>query len=874
MVPGTYQYKGDLGRGKALGVLVTLLLVLCAAACGKASGAKNDYQYLEIGYGFKPVLYDISPNSNCDKDIKDRCKEAAQVSTDQFKAISDKLNANSTGFLAEVKTRAPIYNCLREGEKFADSLDETYSQPCEELLDTFAARNTNLERLKLLASCKKDLDLLECEKRNVHPVSCLSKSKEPVSQRCAVRLTSMKSKFAGKLDQDVPLMKACENEVRILCRTRTNKISCLKSKVGDPKVSTRCKKEIHRRKVEESEDIRFNKYLFSVCALDKEQHCKDVPFGQGRIVTCLEKFYGTLQAECKSAIKQQILDKQKDSTLDVRFRLLCKEDAQSLCPVEFQVLEDPFEINMGGKLKKCMRNATLAGDIKSAECKEHLLFMMEQTRRYTELDPTLVEACAQEKNMCEPHNFLECLREEVMTGNVLSQECEQALVYKDIQAAADIKLKTHMSSSCHAEHMLFCDGVDNALSPGNVISCLEDHFDHPKFGKKCRQKIKRDIAYTTRDIRMLATTYQSCQYEITELCEDVQPGGGRVVSCLKENRNKIVGGKCRGAIMRLLKISASNWKLDWSTYFDCEEDADSLCYGKRDASVHTCLRENFDFLSSKCKAKQMQLMEAESESLQVNSKLLNKCGTAVTKYCGEVADEGGKVLSCLQSYTDDPTFPRVCMKAITHHMNVTERLMPMGPKLKSDCAEDATQNCQWTNLDGQQTLDGAILKCLVSKSEVLQPKCKNTLAQRTLFLLRNFQSGNPATQVCDNDVKQLCHVPIDMFGLTEVGSIYKCLLRESEKISSECFFVLTLPKASKMMREEANVEPLYQEQAFQQYLSNIESRMRKMENSSSPGAGFMVAFLLLSLAAVGFSGYYYKSKVRGGGGVVYRELRA
>ena len=44
-----------------------------------------------------------------------------------------------------------------------------------------------------------------------------------------------------------------------------------------------CRKEVHRRKVEESEDIRFNKYLFSVCSLDREQFCKNVPFGQGRI---------------------------------------------------------------------------------------------------------------------------------------------------------------------------------------------------------------------------------------------------------------------------------------------------------------------------------------------------------------------------------------------------------------------------------------------------------------------------------------------------------------------------------------------------------------------------------------------------------------
>merc|ERR1712078_164027 len=99
-----------------------------------------------------------------------------------------------------------------------------------------------------------------------------------------------------------------------------------------------------------------------------------------------------------------------------------------------------------------MRNATVTGDIKSDECRQHILFMMEQTRKYTELDPTLVEACQEEKQLCNAHNFLECLREEIMSGSVLSERCEQALVYKDIQAAADLKLKTHMSAACHGAH--------------------------------------------------------------------------------------------------------------------------------------------------------------------------------------------------------------------------------------------------------------------------------------------------------------------------------------------------------------------------------------------------------------------------------------
>ena len=848
-----------------------LSLVLCISC------ARNEFQYLEIGYGFKPVLYDISAQGSCTSDIKSRCTEAVKASSDQYKEIIDRLESNSTNLLSAFKMKAPLYSCMREAERNADSLeDDSFSQSCQDMLDTFGEKDTQMERYKLLASCQKDLHFLGCVEKKVHPISCLSKTAAPISERCAVRLTALKAKFAGKLDQDVPLMKACASEAKVLCAVRRNKISCLKSKVGNEKMSMECKKEVHRRKVEESEDIRFNKYLHSICALDLQSFCKDVPFGQGRRVTCLERNYGNLQAECKSAIKQIILDKQKDSSLDLRFRLLCKGDAEQLCPVEFQILEDPFDLHAGGKLKQCMRNASLAGDIKSQECREHMMFMMTQTRKYTELDPTLVDSCQEEKQLCNAHNFLECLRDEVMSGNVLSQKCENALIYKDIQAAADIKLKTHMSSACHGEHITFCDGVDNSQNPGSVISCLEDHFDHPRFSKKCRKKVMRDIAYTTRDIRMLGTTYQSCQYEISNLCDNVKPGNGRMIACLKENRKKIVGGKCRSAIMRLLKMSAANWKLDWSTYFACEEDADSLCYGKRDTGVNACLRENFDFISEKCKKKQELLMEAESESVEINSKIQQKCDNAIIKYCDDLEDKGGKIVSCLQENSQEPDFPKVCQKAIVHHMNTTGKLMPMGPKLKADCAEEANKICKWNNLDGSQSLDAAVMNCLVDKSEKLQPKCKETLSKRMLFLLRNYEGGNPATKACDKDVKKFCYIEAESSSLVKSGSIYQCLMQNFEQVSNKCFFVLTLPKSSGMTNGDAaaNVEPLYQDQTFMKYLNSVEKRVTNMEGKSSMSGTYYFYFLVFSFGAVLLSGYLYHQKNGTGGTVVYKELSA
>jgi golgi apparatus protein 1 len=53
-------------------------------------------------------------------------------------------------------------------------------------------------------------------------------------------------------------------------------------------VSAECKTELYRQEVENSDDIRLSLRLHKVCRGDQVRFCKDVEYGEDRVIQCLE----------------------------------------------------------------------------------------------------------------------------------------------------------------------------------------------------------------------------------------------------------------------------------------------------------------------------------------------------------------------------------------------------------------------------------------------------------------------------------------------------------------------------------------------------------------------------------------------------------
>jgi hypothetical protein len=89
----------------------------------------------------------------------------------------------------------------------------------------------------------------------------------------------------------------------------------------------------------------------------------------------------------------------------------------------------------------------------------------------------------------------------------------------------------------------------------------------------------------------------ACREEIAQYCQGVKPGGGRILSCLKEHENEL-SPTCReklAAIENLLKEAKQT----------CAADIERFCKGVQsgEGRIAKCLKEHVEEISPECRGK-------------------------------------------------------------------------------------------------------------------------------------------------------------------------------------------------------------------------------------------------------------------------------
>jgi hypothetical protein len=105
-----------------------------------------------------------------------------------------------------------------------------------------------------------------------------------------------------------------------------------------------------------------------------------------------------------------------------------------------------------------------------------------------------------------------------LTGNALAQE-----------------------ASCKGDIAKLCPSVEQG--GGRIVQCLKTNKD--QLSASCKDRIAK-LAEQAKGVD------QACEDDIHTYCAGVQPGGGRIAGCLKQNKEKL-SGECKGKIADLLK---------------------------------------------------------------------------------------------------------------------------------------------------------------------------------------------------------------------------------------------------------------------------------------------------------------------------------
>ena len=156
---------------------------------------------------------------------------------------------------------------------------------------------------------------------------------------------------------------------------------------------------------------------------------------------------------------------------------------------------------------------------------------------------------------------------------------------------------------CADDLRQFCPNVKPGS--GRVVDCLQSN--EPRLSVACRARLDANAQKAKAYILEFG---RSCRMDVDRYCPGVDPGGGRVLGCLRQHQLELTP-TCQGEMTRITDARDRVATLRSA----CRADAESLCRDvpQRAGPLLECLQANEEKLSPECNATDVRkVMEAAS----------------------------------------------------------------------------------------------------------------------------------------------------------------------------------------------------------------------------------------------------------------------
>ncbi|EFJ43505.1 hypothetical protein VOLCADRAFT_96272 [Volvox carteri f. nagariensis] len=538
-----------------------------------------------------------------------------------------------------------------------------------------------------------------------------------------------------------------------------------------------------------------------------------------------------LSANCSAALVRRLMEEGEDDctealgevrqlrSLDVRldhtFVSSCSGDVRSLCDEEVaeQLESGPEVVPFGLSAPfECLRGRLEL--VRDATCRRHMYESLVDAYTDNRLDAGLMRGCHQEVALlCSQHppRALECLQERmdkfsredspavlkvvVVVGGKISEACMAVVLDRRTQAATDVAFIPDLMEACAREHATMCSAP--GMEGIRALDCLADRRTSPGFSERCGLALREYLTEATRDIRTMAGLREDCGEEISTLCSGVQPGEGRVVSCLRDQRANISSEACRGQVMRLMGFMVEDHRMDVKLMQACTSDVQKYCGGLEagGGQVHDCLRRSAEHLSPECREAEEEVERMEHEDVRLNPKLMRECPLAISSFCSDVPPGDARVISCLQGNMDKGHFPAGCRLALRQLTDRAAVKYSLNYRLSQECEEDTQRLCpeavdelgssrQSVTGTGGAHREETTLGCLARQSAQLAPGCRSELQ-------------------CDGDVMQKCQVDRVAAPFLQSGYVLSCLAKHAAHLHKPCWELVSTMDEGQFKRAAA-----------------------------------------------------------------------
>jgi len=476
------------------------------------------------------------------------------------------------------------------------------------------------------------------------------------SAMCREELDNMIAVRIDDFRLDTALRDACEADIQDMCdstlktidadktgQIRQAALRCL-ANYKDELKSDACKDEVHRRLKREGRNIRFDQVLAEACAADRQKYCTDVAPGSARVIRCLQDHNNELASKCSAALFDHQVRMAEDIDFHYPMKRACAWEISSFCK----------DVPHGhARVVRCLEEHLQEDDM-SKSCKREVMRDQNKMARDYRLNYRLRTACESDiprlcDNLCSTQAgavcgglVLQCLTEK--QENITNQACQDEVFYFELMEVSDFRNDVVLAEACRDDVDAYCKNVEPG--EGRVHTCLR--FNKDKISEKCRKQEMKLAAVEYKDIRLRPKLNKLCSEEKAVFCKEVQPGRARVVKCLMENMAQPnFGEECSEELQKREEVMKSDYRYDIGVFTNCAANVDQFCAEQKkalrgNATVLKCLAENFKSLADECQVEMSRAVRLALWDYTPSAALTASCDDDVQRTCPQANQKRAK----------------------------------------------------------------------------------------------------------------------------------------------------------------------------------------------------------------------------------------